>query len=168
MAKVCAVSHKPRVNGLFAKQRRCGRSCVFEPQQLEAILAETNKASQFWGTLFSTLALSGARVSQTLTVKWEDVQTNELVLQSARKVACPKLMDVLREWREAQSRERPVSGDDFVFGGAKPVTHIVKQSVDKMLRKICARLDIKGASTHSFRLTWLNDQLDQGVAQRAL
>ena len=83
------------------------------------MLADTNKISQFWGTLFSTLALSGARVSETLTAKWKDVQTNELVLQSARKVACPKLMDLLREWREAQSREHPVTQNDFVFRGAR-------------------------------------------------
>ena len=137
MAKVCAVSHKPRVNGLFAKQHRCGRSCVFEPQQLEAVLAETNKASQFWGTLFSTLALSGARVSEILTVRWKDVQASDLVLKpfkslktSARDVACPKLMDLLREWREAQSREHPVNQNDFVFKGAKPGTHIGRRATD--------------------------------------
>ena len=62
-----AVSHKPKVSGLFAKQQRCGRSCVFEPQQLEALLGEANNVSQFGGTLFATLALSGARVTEILT-----------------------------------------------------------------------------------------------------
>ena len=119
--------HKPRVYGLFTKQHRCGRSCVFEPQQLEAVLAETNKASQFWGTLFSTLALSGARVSETLTVKWKDVQPDELVLESlaspsALRIACPKLMDLLHEWHAPQARRPPLGAEDFVFPGRKPGT----------------------------------------------
>ena len=120
-----AVGHKPKVSGLFAKQQRCGRSCVFEPQHLEALLGETNMVSQFWGTLFATLALSGARITEILTVRWKDVLANELFLEplkspSARKVTCPKLMGLLSKWREAESREHTVSQNDFVFKGAKP------------------------------------------------
>ena len=88
---------------------------MFEQVQLEALLAEANNVSQFWGKLFSTLALSGARVTEILTVKWKDVQANKLFLEpiknptrSARSVACPKLLELLRKWRDAQSRTRPV------------------------------------------------------------
>ena len=122
-----------------------------------------------------TCAKRRAGATEILTVRWNDVQANELVLEplkspkkSARMVACPKLMGLLRKWREAQSREDLANQDDFVFKGTKSGTHIRRQAADSMLRKVCARLDIKGASTHSFRLTWLRDQPDQCVAQRAL
>ena len=119
------MSHTPKVIGAFTKEQRCGRSCVFEPEQLEVILGEARQASQFLGSLFSVLALSAARISEIIAVKWKNVQANELVLEplqnssSARTAACSMLMDVLRGWREAQSRLQQVSQDVFVFKGTK-------------------------------------------------
>ena len=83
-------------------------------------------------------------------------------------VAGPKLMSLVRKWREDRSREGLANQEDFLFKGARPGTHITRRSVDHLLKQFCEKLEIQGASTHSFRLTWLREQPDQVVAQRAL
>ena len=45
---------------------------------------------------------------------------------------------------------------------------MTRVSVDRCLRRLCAMLEIKGASTHSFRLTWLKEQPEQDVAHQSL
>ena len=158
MTKARAAGQRPQTNNVFVKQHCCGRSCVFTTHQLKAVLDAANKLSQFGGTLLSTLALSGVRITEIVTVRWRNVRADELVLEPplcpekpARRVACPKLMDLLREWREAQSRERPVNLEDFVFRGRKHETHISRQTVDLVLRQLFEKLKIQGAPTHSFR-----------------
>ena len=83
----------------------------------------------------------------------------------------PRLREELanrkRNWTEAQNRA-PDKGD-YVFPNAKDASkHMTRQAVDKALRRVCAELDVVGASTHSLRRSALTSASDKGVPLRVL
>ena len=123
-----AANYMPQATNLFVKQQRRGRSCVFEPQKLRALLNEAIKESQFWGTLFTTLALSGARITEVTTARWRDVREDELHVNASRNkvnperaVRSPELVRVLNNWREKRALlDRPATDDTLVFPSKNP------------------------------------------------
>ena len=110
----------PKAKELFSKQHGCGRSCIFEPQQLEALLGEANKVSQYWGTLFATLALSGARVTEILTVKWKDVQANKLFLEPIKNDQEPHQVRAQRRVPEVAGAIAQVAGCPITYAPGGP------------------------------------------------
>ena len=84
-----------------------------------------------------------------------------------------RLAEELRSWRAQWESlyDKPPERADPVFPcrGADPKDkHLSRQTVDKMLRKICAGLCIDGASTHSWRRTSLSNANDAGINLRVL
>ena len=93
---------------------------MFEQVQLEALLAEANNVSQFWGKLFSTLALSGARVTEILTVKWKDAQANKLFLEPIKNDQEPHQVRAQRRVPEVAGAIAQVAGCPITYAPGGP------------------------------------------------
>ena len=86
------------------------------------------KESQFWGTLFTTLALSGAWITEVTMARWRDVREDEFHVNASRNkvnperaVRSPELVRVLNNWREKRALlDRPATDDTLVYPSKNP------------------------------------------------
>ena len=158
-----------RANNAFGKKHGRGTSCAFKPEQIQALLAEAWKDSDFYGTFFTVCALTGAKVSQVCNARWSDVRKGALLIRQTRIASNPvrhiekkELIDVLNKWYIKQGTP---AEDAFIFHGRVPGKAISRKTVDDCLRKMCVRVNIQCASTHSFRLSWMEASSPQDIAQ---
>ena len=156
----------------MVKSNRNGQAATLAPEQLDAISEELAPAPR---AAFSICRFTAARVTEALSLRWENVTQAEVVIpknvtkkkMKTRAIPMnPRLFDELSEWKqtwqEAHGRE-PNKGD-FVFPNARdPAKHMTRQAVDKALRGACSDLVAFRASTHSLRRPALTAASDKGM-----
>ena len=163
----------------MVKSNRNGQAATLAPEQLDAISEELAPAPR---AAFSICRFTAARVTEALSLRWENATQAEVVIsknvtKKKKKMKTraipmnPRLFEELSEWKQtwqgAHGRE-PNKGD-FVFPNARdPAKHMTRQAVDKALRAACSELGVVGASTHSLRRSALTAASDKGVPLRVL
>ena len=73
----------------------------------------------------------------------------------------PRLVELLTAYR-------PPSSKIYLFPGRWGRSHIHPKAADKLLRTACARTELVGVSTHSFRRTALTTMASAGVPLRVI
>ena len=159
------------------KTNRSGQSLTLTPEQLDAIMSEVNPISR---AVLSTCRCTAARITEALSLKWENVTPTDIVIPKAvtkKKMKTrtipmnPKLADELSSWKTvwpSTYKPEPEKGD-YLFPSQRSLdAHLTRRNVDYALRAACERLGIEGCSTHSFRRSALSSASDKGVPLRVI
>ena len=161
------------------KSQGHGQALVLSSEQADAVIEACSPALR---AVFSFTRSTAARISEVLSLKFENVTSTCVVLpkrivkgkKKTREVPInERLASEFREWREKWESiyGRPPEGADYLFpgrGGDTKAKHLTRWAADKALRKICHDLNIDGASTHSWRRTSLSNANDAGINLRVL
>ena len=159
------------------KSNRSGQALTLNPEQLDAIMTELNAVTR---AVLSVCRFTAARVTEALSLKWENVTATDIVIPKAvtkKKMKThtipmnPKLADELDSWKNAWSLayKREPEKVDYLFPSNKTFdAHLTRRNVDYALRAACKRLGIEGCSTHSFRGSALSAASDKGVPLRVI
>lgn len=145
-----------------------GRAAILSPVQLRRLFKyglECPRDRALFGIMFYT----GCRVSEALQLKCADVFLTHIVFRKANtkgkldtREACisPDLAVILNEYKP-----RGV----FMFPSHNYSADTLSRSTaDRILRSAFDRLEIRGASTHSFRRTALTTMHNAGVPLRVI
>ncbi|MBP61106.1 MAG: integrase [Planctomycetaceae bacterium] len=159
------------------KTNRSGQALTLTPEQLDAIMAELNPIVR---AALVTCRYTAARVTEALSLRWENVTPTDIVIPKAitkKKMKTrtiplnPRLGKELADWKAqwAASYKRGPERTDYLFPGHKSFdVHLTRRNVDYALRAACKRLGIEGCSTHSFRRSALSAASDKGVPLRVI
>ena len=161
----------------MVKSNRNGQALSMDTGQMDAIM---NELSPMHRAVLSTCRCTAARVSEALSLRWENVTSTDVVIPKqvvkkktkTRQIPMnPRLWDELRKWRELWPvmYKRDPNKNDYLFPNRRDhAKHLTSQSVDYALRNACKRLSIEGASTHSFRRSALTSASSKGVPLRVI
>ena len=161
------------------KAQGCGQALVLSQPEADAII---DACAPVHRAVFSFARCTAARISEVLSLRFENVTPTHVVLPKRIVKGKKRTREVpinarLREefakwqgcWEAAQGRSP--EGTDFLFparGGDTREKHLTLAAADKALRKVCAALNIGGASTHSWRRASLTNANDAGISLRVL
>ena len=170
------------------KNNGYGQAEILTPEQLDLLVENLPEGPH--RICFCVMRYSASRISETLKLKWSDINEDSLLFKSintktdeSRSIYLnPKLKLILSEWRNIWHKY-PLKGrkvstqnklieyviqapqpQDYVFKGRKKGTHLNRKSVDRVVRRTFKELSIKGASLHSTRRTCLTTLKDKGWA----
>ena len=159
------------------KTNRSGQPLTLSSEQLDSIMAELSPKAR---AVFSLCRFTAARITEALSLKWENVTSTDIVIPKAitkKKMRTrtipmnPKLWDEIAHWKTEWPRvfKREPEKHDFLYPGAKTFDeHMTRRNVDYALRDACKKIGIEGVSTHSFRRSALTAASDKGVPLRVL
>jgi integrase/recombinase XerD len=162
----------PKANG-------SGQALVLSQEEANAII---EACSPVMRAVFSFARGTAARISEVLSLRFENVTTTCIVLpkritKGKKRTREVPINDRLAgeidryklHWEATYSRAP--DGGDYLFpartGGTKE-KHLTRVAAHKALDKICTQQNIGGASTHSWRRTSLTNANDAGVSLRVL
>ena len=170
------------------KNNGYGQAEILTPEQLDLLVENLPEGPH--KICFCVMRYSASRISETLKLKWSDINEDSLLFKSINTKTDesrsfylnPKLKLILSEWRNIWHKY-PLKGrkvstqnklieyviqspqpQDYVFKGRKKGTHLNRKSVDRVVRRTLEELSIKGASLHSTRRTCLTTLKDKGWA----
>lgn len=150
-----------------------GRARVLTTAELDLLMEELPENHRVLATL---LRRTAARVSEGLQLKWRYVGDGYVLLtapttKGGRKTRTvplhPELDAELKAWARVVNPES--NPDQWVFPSARcPGEHLSRRGFDHGLRKAADRIGIVGASTHSFRRSFLTASSEAGQPLRAI
>ena len=161
----------------MGKSNRNGQAATLTPEQLDALAEALGPSAR---AVFSLSRYTAARVTEALSLRWENVTESEIVIPknvTKKKIQTrciptnPRLWAELMDWKchLGKVHGRQPDKTEFVFPNARdPTKHMCRQAIDKALRGACAELGVTGASTHSLRRSALTAAFDKGVPLRVL
>ena len=161
------------------KAQGCGQALVLAQSEADAII---DACAPVHRAVFSFARCAAARISEVLSLRFENVTPTCVVLpkrivkgkKKTREVPInARLGEELARWQACweATQGRSSEGADFLFParlGDTREKHLTRGAADKALRKVCAALNIAGASTHSWRRTSLTNANDAGISLRVL
>ena len=159
------------------KSNRSGQAGILTSAQLDALMEQFQP---FGRAVFQTARFTAGRISEVLSLKWENVYNDFLVIPKCitkKKVRTreiplhPKLKEELAMWRDlwGGTYKREPGPGDFLFPAptsADLSKHAMRRYVDRLLRAACEKLGYNGVSTHSFRRSALTAASDAGIPVR--
>ena len=130
------------------KSQGHGQALVLSQDQADAIIKACSPALR---AAFSFTRSTAARISEVLSLKFENVTSTCIVLpkrivkgkKKTREVPInDRLATEIRAWREVWEKTygRPPEGADYLFpgrGGDTKAKHLTRQAADLALRNIC-------------------------------
>lgn len=145
-----------------------GRAKVLLPYELKALfdrgfIKPRDKA------LFGICLFTGSRISETLALYKTDILIQQIIFKRANTKGktksrvidlVPEILKILEEYQVPLNPNNP-----YLFPSRlnKPIT---RSMAHRILDAACDRVDVKGASTHSFRRTALTQMHNAGVPLR--
>ena len=161
------------------KAQGCGQALVLAQEEADAVV---EACAPIHRAVFSFARCTAARISEVLSLRFENVTATHVVLpkrivkgkKKTREVPInARLREEFARWQACweATQGRPPEGADFLFParlGDTRERHLTRGAADKALRKVCAALNIGGASTHSWRRTSLTNANDAGISLRVL
>ena len=145
-----------------------GQAKVLTPSELEQLFKLGFKSPRD-RALFAICLFTGCRVSEALALKKIDIDHHTIVFRKSitkgklktREVDIPPaLAAILHDYHP-----RPNPYNPFLFP-SRCNQNLTRYAADKILRKACKRIGIKGVSTHSFRRTALTQMHNSGIPLR--
>ena len=129
--------------------------------------------------LFAVCLYTACRIRECVTLEIEDVfdlkqqVRPELIIKKGKtkgKLAT-RTIPVVEDLRLKLEQYRPeldFSSERYVFPGRYQGTYLHQDTASWILREACKRVEIEGASTHSFRRTALTQMSNAGIPLRVI
>ena len=170
----------------MGKNNGYGQAEILTTKQLDLLVQHLPEGPH--RTCFCVMRYSASRISETLKLKWSDINEESILFKSintktnkSRSIFLnPRLKLILYEWRTLWHKY-PLKAlkvstlnklneyviqmpqpDDYIFKGRLKGRHLNRKSVDRVVRKTLKQLGITGASLHSTRRTCLTTLKDKG------
>ena len=161
------------------KSQGSGQALVLSQGEANAII---DACSPVMRAVFSFARCTAARISEVLSLKFENVTSTCVVLpkrivkgkKKTREVPInDRLAEEFRSWKAhwETTYGRSPEGPDYLFPARNGDTrdkHLSRSAAEKALQKTCKEFNIGGASTHSWRRTSLTNANDSGISLRVL
>ena len=154
------------------KKDRKGRAKVLTSDQVDQVIKFLPSALH--KTIALTLRISGARISEVIQLRWEDLDKEEL--QFPREITKKQLdtreipieedyYNQMMIWKSewAALKGRQPSKKDYIFPGRFNGSHITSRSFTYAHEEALERAEISKATTHSYRRTQLTQLHKKGV-----
>ena len=154
------------------KKDRKGRAKVLTSDQVDQVI--NFLPSALHKTIALTLRISGARISEVIQLRWEDLDNEEL--QFPREITKKQLdtreipieedyYNQMMIWKSewAALKGRQPSKKDYIFPGRFNGSHITSRSFMYAHEEALERAEISKATTHSYRRTQLTQLHKKGV-----
>ena len=154
------------------KKDRKGRAKVLTSDQVDQVI--NFLPSALHKTIALTLRISGARISEVIQLRWEDLDKEEL--QFPREITKKQLdtreipieedyYNQMMIWKSewAALKGRQPSKKDYIFPGRFNGSHITSRSFMYAHEEALERAEISKATTHSYRRTQLTQLHKKGV-----
>ena len=154
------------------KKDRKGRAKVLTSDQVDQVIKFLPSALH--KTIALTLRISGARISEVIQLRWEDLDKEEL--QFPREITKKQLdtreipieedyYNQMKIWKSewAALKGRQPSKKDYIFPGRFNGSHITSRSFMYAHEEALERAEISKATTHSYRRTQLTQLHKKGV-----
>jgi integrase/recombinase XerD len=153
-----------------SKQARHGKAKILTPDELAALFdGELGLPTPRDRFLFGLCYFTGARIGEVLALTIGDI-VGDLVTYRAsttktgetrQATMCPALVGLMDEYQLAdRGVAMPAAGP--IFPGRHGRGHMTRVAADGILRAACDRLAIVGASTHSFRRSFVTQMQRDG------
>ncbi|MEL7510129.1 MAG: site-specific integrase [Cyanobacteria bacterium J06554_1] len=127
------------------KVNREGKALVFSLEQLESVFTLLRYPHN---AIANICYWTASRAGEIVALPTKAV-TAEAVLIKQTKTKVTKEIDIYPKLAAALELVNP--GQVYCFPGRKPDTHLTLRAFQKELDSACESLDIRGASSHSFR-----------------
>lgn len=159
------------------KRERHGRASILTPEEIQ-LLFNSGLETIRDRALFGICLYAAARINEACTLFYADAigfkgVREKLVIRCFNTKGKQETREIdihsqLREYLEQYHQSQPALNkyNPYLFPGRHRRGHIHKASADRLLREACFKLEIEGASTHSFRRTALTAMSDAGVPLR--
>lgn len=154
------------------KKNRIGQAKVLTSDQVDQVIKFLPSALH--KTIALTLRISGARISEVIQLRWEDLDKEEL--QFPREITKKQLdtreipieedyYNQMMIWKSewAALKGRQPSKKDYIFPGRFNGSHITSRSFMYAHEEALERAEISKATTHSYRRTQLTQLHKKGV-----
>ena len=154
------------------KKDRKGRAKVLTSDQVDQVIKFLPSALH--KTIALTLRISGARISEVIQLRWEDLDKEEL--QFPREITKKQLdtreipieedyYNQMMIWKSewAALKGHQPSKKDYIFPGRFVGSHITSRSIMYAHEEALERAKISKATTHSYRRTQLTELHKKGV-----
>ncbi|MEC4895933.1 MAG: site-specific integrase [Oscillatoria sp. PMC 1051.18] len=154
---------------------RHGQAKILTLEELEQLFNEglTNSRDR---TLFAVMLYTACRVNETVTLKTKDVYDRlgrvrpELIVRKAHtkgKLAT-RTIPIISDLHAYLVNYKPSRNTGYLFPGKNGRAYLHADSAGWLLRNACARIDLEGVSTHSFRRTALTQMSRSGIPLRTI
>ena len=100
-------------------------------------------------TAIRLLLFTGCRLSEVLTLRWQDVDVDNQVLRLPDSKTGKKIVYLAPPALEVIAKAKRVDGRPYVVVGAKPGSHLV--NLQKPWRRIRAKAELNGVRIHDLR-----------------
>ena len=157
------------------KSGGCGQALTLSTELLDSIMSECSPKLR---AVLSTTRYTACRISEALNLKWSNVTATDIVVpkvitkgkKKTRTVPLnPRLSEELAKWKQiwVTAYSKQPEPADYMFPGRNGVAeHFSRKTVDEQFRAVCKKLNIEGASTHSFRRSALTAASSAGIPVR--
>lgn len=142
-----------------------GKAKILSPTELKKLFEE-GLVKPRDRALFAICLFTGCRISEALALKINDIKgkaitfrksTTKGKLKTRTVYMSPELEEILIDYRP--------KGNNYLFP-SRAGQPLGRKMADKIVRDAFARVEIEGASTHSFRRTALTQMSNAGVPLR--
>jgi integrase/recombinase XerD len=153
------------------KNQGNGQARILSTSELKRLFCELKTPRD--RCLFAICLFTACRISEALALSTTDIRGGNIVFRKAttkgrlrtRSMAIhPELKRFLQEYKPPK-RPGLMFPPGHLGGDNK---HLCRARADKIFRDACARAEIEGASTHSFRRTALSMMSSAGVPLRTI
>lgn len=151
----------------------CGQAKILTDDELTTLF-EVGFQRRRDRALFAICLFTGCRISEALQLRVENLEGDLLTFPKGitkgktgtRQVTVlPALQSFLDDYRDGgEDDAMPEKG--YLFPGRRgaKTPHLTRANADLILNKACDRVGLKGASTHSFRRTYITKLRDKGYS----
>ena len=123
--------------------------------------AREGRESPFALAAIQLLILTGARLGEILTLRWEHVRLNEGVLRLPDSKTGQKTVWLNGPAAHVLATLPRIAGNSFVIAGNRPGSHLV--NLHKVWNRICVRAQIGNARIHDLRHSYASVAIGAGV-----
>lgn len=152
-----------------------GKGKILSQEEIQRLFSEGLQTPQD-RALFAVMLFTSCRVNEASSLYKTDifdslgrVRPYLLIRKSNTKgKLATRTIPVIEDLRVILSTYQPSAESVYLFPGRLNQGHLHPDSAARIFRKACKRVDIEGASTHSFRRTALTQMSNAGIPLRVI
>lgn len=157
------------------KIARFGKGKILSVEEIQRLFGEGLQTPKDCA-LFAIMLFTSCRVNEACSLYKVDVFDSKcrvrpylLIRKSNTKgKLATRTIPVIEDLRVILNAYQPSDESAYLFPGRFNQGHIHPDSAARIFRKACRRVDIEGASTHSFRRTALTQMSNAGIPLRVI